>query len=668
MALDSLDPEELADARKDHVALALDFCSMRDDASTGPKKTKLHRTKVWQWLRSTHHMLRSTGMQGWGDFLPRQDQHPASLKSVTVTIDQGSDGWSAGNYLLDRKYCITLLGDSSHRGWNDTQHALADSRLTSIVLSCIILCNQDHGPWGSQRWYESAKQAAEEYMVLSRGTNDSLFAAFEDIITDECAEDEKELESLMKSEEVWLSIPAALDKKIGRVGTSRWFAVLLSMKQYLRMRGRRLVINMHLALSQGMYAKGRAAELLKLPSLQKPVAGADAPKTTTSNDRSEIQSMRSKYHNTLAFNTALLADSCVWKQILTIVSVTEPMQEFHSSQNRLNRSLSESGAWWRDMTDPSLSLAHVNGIMSKLHDKSVLEKLGLHMGLDEVVVAEKYDMSDPVYGIEDDLASSMADLTIALVGRRVRTMSQHLGLPQEVQPLTSAYWSKVKGRSFFHYTKVAQIIQLLQDSSWQLSDVVLNIVKSDFMGVTQTKVIEDAFRLGRVAEVNTGFCKKVAVERLYDKLITSDLAAEVHRYPHIDAENYVVGRGLQSNSCRGLFEPPPKENGASAFREVVSNKSSSPYHSPAPMLCTAPLEDVRLWQWCKDVHGDLTLAERAWLSVLVVPNAFMLKHPKFNNGEYCLGLRSYTGVVAYGLPLECIMVNGKEFWAPAPLK
>eukprot|EP00971_Amphidinium_carterae_P337419 6474196-Amphidinium_carterae.1 len=82
-------------------------------------------------------------------------------------------------------------------------------------------------------------------------------------------------------------------------------------------------------------------------SRHKPVAGADAPKTTTSND-----------------------------------SVTEPMQQFHSSRNRQNRSLSESGAWCCDMTDPSLSLAHVNGIMNKLHDKSVLEKLGLHIGLD----------------------------------------------------------------------------------------------------------------------------------------------------------------------------------------------------------------------------------------------------------------------------------------------
>eukprot|EP00971_Amphidinium_carterae_P076881 1518675-Amphidinium_carterae.1 len=49
---------------------------------------------VWQWLRSTYHTLRSTGMQGWGDFLPRQVQHPATYKSATTTIDQGSDGWT----------------------------------------------------------------------------------------------------------------------------------------------------------------------------------------------------------------------------------------------------------------------------------------------------------------------------------------------------------------------------------------------------------------------------------------------------------------------------------------------------------------------------------------------------------------------------------------------
>eukprot|EP00971_Amphidinium_carterae_P332277 6466360-Amphidinium_carterae.1 len=314
--------------------LALAFSAMRDESQSEPAKTKLQRTKVWQFLRSTHHMLRSTGLAGWSEFLPAEGQHPSKYKSATITIDQGGDGWSAAHYLIDRGHCITLLGDSSHRGWNDTQLALADSRLTTIVLSSIILCNQDHGPWGSQRWYEAAKQAAEEYMVLSGGSTDGLFQAFADIITDETSEGDKDLECMLSSEDIWLSIPTALDKKVARVGTSRWFAVLMSMKQYLRMRGKRLLINMHLALSQGMYKKGRAAELLKLPVLSKPSEGGDAPKTTTASDRSEIQSMRSKYHNTLAFNTALLADNTVWKQILIIVEVTEPMQKFHSTQNK----------------------------------------------------------------------------------------------------------------------------------------------------------------------------------------------------------------------------------------------------------------------------------------------------------------------------------------------
>eukprot|EP00971_Amphidinium_carterae_P332278 6466360-Amphidinium_carterae.2 len=320
------------------------------------------------------------------------------------------------------------------------------------------------------------------------------------------------------------------------------------------------------------------------------------------------------------------------------------------------------------------ALAHANAILEKVNDTTLLSKLGLQMGGDGDDVSKKYDMIDPVLGIQDDLACCLADLAVALVGRRLRTMSQHLGLPplfaglmgihhqdiidtvrrqwnmwQCVQPCRSAYWSKVKARSFFNHAKVQQIVQLLEESDWQLSDQVLSIVRSDYTGITQTELIEDGFRLGRVSEVNAGFCKNVAVERLYDRLISSDLAGEIHRYPHIDADNFVVGKGLQS-------------------RDVVTSKSTCPYHSPAPMLCTAPLEDLRVWQWCKDVHDDLSLAERAWLSVLVVPNAFMLMHPKCNDGKYCLGLRSFTGVVAYGLPLDCIKLNGKEFWTPCPLK
>ena len=63
----------------------------------------LQRTKVWKWLIVTYHMLMSILNVGWMYFKvdlsdPVICEKPEDWSSITVSIDQGSDGWSAGHF------------------------------------------------------------------------------------------------------------------------------------------------------------------------------------------------------------------------------------------------------------------------------------------------------------------------------------------------------------------------------------------------------------------------------------------------------------------------------------------------------------------------------------------------------------------------------------------
>ena len=121
------------------------------------KIPELHRTKVWHWLVLTWSQLVVATGFGWTQFQQPMDREergpPLQWPTVTVSIDQGGDGWSACQFLLSQCICLILLCDTSHRTWNDYQLALHDSGYWYWCICMIVLLNYDNGPWQSQQWY-----------------------------------------------------------------------------------------------------------------------------------------------------------------------------------------------------------------------------------------------------------------------------------------------------------------------------------------------------------------------------------------------------------------------------------------------------------------------------------------------------------------------------------
>lgn len=136
------------------------------------KKQKVpERTSALRWLTATEHMLRAATGCGWERFFVNETNavvmsSPATWPSATLCIDQGSDGWSAGFFLMSKcRANVLLVPDPSHRTWNDVELSLHDCDMWMNCLTWMSVMCIDQGPWNGARWFQEGKEAVEDVSV-----------------------------------------------------------------------------------------------------------------------------------------------------------------------------------------------------------------------------------------------------------------------------------------------------------------------------------------------------------------------------------------------------------------------------------------------------------------------------------------------------------------------
>ena len=200
------------------------------------------------------------------------------------------------------------------------------------------------------------------------------------------------------------------------------------------------------------------------------------------------------------------------------------------------------------------------------------------------------------------------------------------------------------------------------EAGWKVDRDLMRVLEEDFVGVTQTKIIEDAVRTERVVESNKGFNKTISGQRAWDALISDRVEIRKHRYECLHHEDQAIPRGLQGMSPKALFQVQPKQV-PQEFREVVTTSPTAPYPSGVPLMSTASWEDLRLIDWCRQ-HDMLESAPKCWLSVLVVPGRMLLRHKDVESGKWMLALRTYTGTMVYGLHVQDVKKGDVQYWFP----
>ena len=652
-------------------------------ASENNKPKQYHRTKVFEWLCATEHELKVATGSGWGQFkVPSENKPPAAeRKSVTVTVDQGADGWSALQYLAASGHNIVPINGPSHRVWNDAQLAMQDAGLQSKLLASIIILNADGGPWHTSRWWHSVREGSQEFLKVS-DSGDSLFQRYLQRIRDDQQFQHDWSGEEGSERELFEGLSRCVDNKVSEVSMTRWFNYVTTMRAFLERWHSKLVVSLYIVLSLGLLQSGTCHDMTQLKF--KPKANdEDVEKATTKEDQEEVRRVRQMCKNTLVFTTVALSTYDLYRTNIIIVDVLSPLERWHSWQNKLNRSASESRAYWVEIAADK-GLRQVNDILAKVKDTGLFAKAKVCLeGCDAGFL--KMDVTDPNVIDQNETAQMIGDLALALAARRLRTCAWYVGYPgsfpamlddahvagvlaglrqalddmDKTKDLTGAHWTRMRKRSPLHWAKVEQVVEIARSSDWQVTPALTKVVSDDISGVTQTKLIEDGVHCERVAE------RKAANHILsgaacWDALFEDGLEHQKHRFIGLQYQDEVVPRGLKDRNVSGLFEIRPKLV-PRAYNSIVTTSAQAPYPTSNPAMMSASVEDQALIRYCIE-REVLPLIDDAWMCTLVPSGKLLLRNPGFLDGRWFVGWQTASGSCLVGLPLEVKKVNGSEFF------
>ena len=151
--------QKIEEAQLAWATTAADFWRAHSGGNSAEAKpttpAKLHRSKAAIFLAASQHQLQAACGRGWEAFVvPAVDTPrppPSAWPAITVSLDQGSDGWAAMNFLCWHKRVNALvIPDASHRVWNDTENALKAAGLWPTCLLGIVLLNLDIWALGTE--------------------------------------------------------------------------------------------------------------------------------------------------------------------------------------------------------------------------------------------------------------------------------------------------------------------------------------------------------------------------------------------------------------------------------------------------------------------------------------------------------------------------------------
>lgn len=211
---------------------------------------KQHRKSAYAFLCALHNALSAVVPKGLLAFEPRGD--PAGIGEkpqetgagdstgdniLSLTIDQGSVGWAASQFLLRHEsYNLLLLADPNHRSWNDVCASLKLSKLWPVVLMSKVLFDTNIGPWDGAKWWEELKEGCVSFVGVA-GPDDPLMARYLPGILDDLGLDHTSA-SFADATQVLLDIMGDvtfLCSKGSRVSMNRWMNWLSKAEEELRL-------------------------------------------------------------------------------------------------------------------------------------------------------------------------------------------------------------------------------------------------------------------------------------------------------------------------------------------------------------------------------------------------------------------------------------------------
>lgn len=418
-----------------------------------------------------------------------------------------------------------------------------------------------------------------------------------------------------------------------------------------------------------------------MAKLSLPTAAADGggERVSTSKESEALRKMRAACRNTLELSTLVLADPHLHTTCRLIAAAMEPLRRWQSAQSKALRSCSEVLGWYQRQA-LGQGWACLNELVRLLSDPGVLSDLGVGRVLAGLSASSRLSRDDIVVINEDKVVTAYGDLILGLLGARLQTETCYTqALPlrlvsllsdeaapqaieqlhkqykawQEVEALTSYFWKRVQLRSPFGLCFVQQVIELLAENKWAMSDKLAGVLRGAFSGLGQTKIVEDGFQKERHAESKNSN-RRMALARSWMAPVNAEVLCGIHRFQEIDYDAEQVLPGTPSLDTRGLYYGRLK-SASIQFPGLVSSQAPK-WYSPAPQMFAGHTADLSLYEHCADEKAH-HLGHQSWLSVLLQGGNICIRRGDL--GVWHLAVASYSGIATLGWPMEACHIGGR---------
>jgi len=428
-------------------------------------KKKVYRGKALEWCVAIDHMLWVASGQRLSCFCQNEAQAerppPKDWPILTLSIDQGADGWCAAYYLMMAKQCgILLCKDSSHIIWNDVWLSIEHSQLKPIFLLLIVVLNTDHGPWKDARWLQTAREGAQAYAAVG-GPDDPLFQRHAHNIIREMDLQHRLDEGDALHQEVWESIPECVQHTTTKVASSRWFGVFDSLERFLPMWSRRLLILQYIGTELGIWSADPLKDVIAQVTVPARSADEDVAKASTAAESVDLTKIRKACNNTLHLCCLVLGDRDIQQLCLGVAHLVRPVRAEFQWQHKTMRSTPEVAgaflAYTRGRSRQSLEEAVLSFCSGR-----VLEEIGLHHPGNWPPDMPQLIPGDAVVMADNMMVGRLATFLLQLLKNRLRSASWSesgypgrfaalMGSEEEAATLLAimekdwAIWKKVEG-------------------------------------------------------------------------------------------------------------------------------------------------------------------------------------------------------------------------------
>ena len=622
-----------------HKAWILKRCAEGQKLAWRPRKR--YRTAAVKFIMATDNQLNvSTAWTGLQAFMPIEgdplwaEANWRSWPYLSLALDQGTDGvcgWHALAYKENLALNTGAWWDWSHGACNDMELAYKAVGKFPFILLTMVAHNIQHGPEKDEGLRFRQLQESVQFLFQNFSADTcALFQSHAPAILEEMGDQLPAGSSGHTTQDLWMFLQEAapFEKKDYKVNFCRFMAYIRASRKLLPSWTLLLFKCEFLALELDLL-QGRSLKE-KLLLKQNLVRDAEEQATTSTEvTQVDVKLLRSCCQNAVVICVMLLGVPFYRRVMAVLTHVPTPLDAWHGHANSACRDVSATSEWLLEQLAGGF-MQHLFRIIATLSDPTVLKDCGFF--LFEGAGPEDQDAYTMV---DEELAGLMGCLVLQLLAARQRRVMYFLGgwpgklfkvlLGPAMARATlaefkrdHAVWKHLRSlsplpaglslaldRSVFKLTAVKQLVAACEESGWEPSGDMEELLRERTQAIIGTQLVEDIFGLQKNSKQVRGSKRFRKCECSMMAPLAGHVLDERHRYKSLAVDEPIARKTLKLD--HSAFGKGGGEHLRSSIplHGISSTVQKASFFSPRAEAVGLPAADLTLLQYCHDLNlGD----------------------------------------------------------------